>query len=579
MTDLYIDVGSTNVKYATDDGNVRSKPFPNPSRNDEPYFEVPIEKILSVVKEIIAKEKDAENIWLSVQMHGYVLSDEAHTPLTPYISWRDKRFLTLNEEYPFTIEKSYGTREKPNLAPFGIYTIAKEKQTLFARARYFDTLGSYLYFALTGVFATHLTDACASGFYSLSGNKNALTEQKPFSLLRFPAAETAVCARGTYDGKRVFVPVGDQQASIFGVAPRKNEVVLNTGTAAQLCTVEDGVPLGDFETRPYFSGKTLCTVTGLIGGAVYDQKTEGEICENYASAIEKLPKKEKLVAVGGLAEYHAEAFRRIGKAISNQYELKTNTGAIKGLMNLANKNEAGMMLSEIPFSNMPIILKSSGFDFFIIDCEHGGFDYSDVSKIIMTAKLVGLKCIIRLADNTRKDIIKFMDMGADGLLLQMTNTPKDIQKVVEYAKYAPIGKRGISTMRAHTLYDPPELLGYMQSANERTEIYAQIETVEGAKNVAEIANVEGVAGCLVGPNDLSADFGCLGEKNAPQVLSTIENVANACAKAGKRSGIITGNSTYLSKAKESGMQMFCVGSELNMLKDSACRTVQRIKDL
>lgn len=77
--------------------------------------------------------------------------------------------------------------------------------------------------------------------------------------------------------------------------------------------------------------------------------------------------------------------------------------------------EAGIMLSEVPFSNLPVILKKGGMDFFILDSEHGGFDYSDISKIIMTSRLAGLKCIVRLADNTRKDITKFMDMGADGL--------------------------------------------------------------------------------------------------------------------------------------------------------------------
>lgn len=138
--------------------------------------------------------------------------------------------------------------------------------------------------------------------------------------------------------------------------------------------------------------------------------------------------------------------------------------------------EAGIMLSEVPFSNLPVILKKGGMDFFILDSEHGGFDYSDISKIIMTSRLAGLKCIVRLADSTRKDIIKFMDMGADGLLLPMTNTAADIEKVVEYAKYAPLGRRGLSTMRAHTLYDPPKLLDYMKAANEATEIYAQIET-------------------------------------------------------------------------------------------------------
>ena len=241
--------------------------------------------------------------------------------------------------------------------------------------------------------------------------------------------------------------------------------------------------------------------------------------------------------------------------------------------------EAGIMLSEVPFSNLPVILKKGGMDFFILDSEHGGFDYSDISKIIMTSRLAGLKCIVRLADNTRKDITKFMDMGADGLLLPMTNTAADIEKVVEYAKYAPLGRRGLSTMRAHTLYDPPKLLHYMKEANEAKDIYAQIETAAGVENVVEILSVEGVSGVLTGPNDLSCDFGCLADNHAPQILSSIEKTAFEAVGRGKKSGIITGNENYLAKGKECGMTMFCVGSELNLLKSGTASTVKRIKEI
>jgi imidazolonepropionase-like amidohydrolase len=93
--------------------------------------------------------------------------------------------------------------------------------------------------------------------------------------------------------------------------------------------------------------------------------------------------------------------------------------------------KSGIMVSEISFANLPLILKGAGLDFFILDCEHGGFDYSDVSKILTVAKLCKLDCIVRLADNSRKDITKMMDMGAMGLLLPMTNCAADIEKMVD----------------------------------------------------------------------------------------------------------------------------------------------------
>lgn len=239
--------------------------------------------------------------------------------------------------------------------------------------------------------------------------------------------------------------------------------------------------------------------------------------------------------------------------------------------------QAGLMLSEIAFSNVPIIFKNSGLDFFILDCEHGAFDYSDISKIVTTAKLCGIKVIIRISDNSRKDIIKFMDMGATGLLLPMTNNPEDIKQVVKYAKYQPIGQRGISTMRAHTLYNPPKVTEYMPIANAHTEIYAQIETISGVENIAEILAVEGVHGCMVGPNDLSADYGCLGNPSALEILNAIKKVGAECKKQGKVGGIITANKSYIECAEESGLEMYSVGSELNAIAKYCKEIAKNVK--
>ncbi|MGN1099933.1 MAG: HpcH/HpaI aldolase/citrate lyase family protein [Christensenellales bacterium] len=237
----------------------------------------------------------------------------------------------------------------------------------------------------------------------------------------------------------------------------------------------------------------------------------------------------------------------------------------------------GMMLSEIPFLNGPVLFKSAGFDYFIIDTEHGGFDYQTISALITTSRLVNLECIIRLPDNTRRDIIRYMDMGADGLLLQMTNNAEDISKVVEYAKYYPLGHRGISTMRAHTMYSPKPLKEYMKEANEHTKIYAQIETVEGLRNAREILSVEGVNGFLMGPNDLSCDLGCIGE-TSERITEEIDRLTKISRDLHKESGIITSNKTYIGAAKRAGMELYCVGSELSMLKQSAVSTVKLIEE-
>jgi len=240
---------------------------------------------------------------------------------------------------------------------------------------------------------------------------------------------------------------------------------------------------------------------------------------------------------------------------------------------------SGIMMNEVAFHNFPLVISKSGLSFVILDYEHGGFSYPDMAGIIMSARCSGIKIIIRLSDNGRKDITKLMDMGADGLLLPMTNTSSDIAEVVCYAKYAPLGKRGISTTRAHTMYYLDNLSTYMREANNRTVIFAQIETISGIKNCAEILNVSGVSGVFVGPNDLSVDLGCIESNDFSPVTDAIGIIGKAAVSTGKLAGIITENHGYLKAAAGSGFSIFCCGSEISLWKKGCVDIAQEVARL
>ncbi len=238
---------------------------------------------------------------------------------------------------------------------------------------------------------------------------------------------------------------------------------------------------------------------------------------------------------------------------------------------LIERNEgrfcAGVMLNEVVFPNLPIIMHQAGMDFLILDYEHGSFDYMGMAGMIMVARLSGIPIMVRLPDNSRKDITKVMDMGADGLLLPMTNSVEEISEVVRYAKYAPVGQRGISTNRGHTFYNPGRMEEYMEQANGDTMIFAQIETGRGVKNMDEILDADGVDGIFIGPNDLSCDLGCLDREGGQEpVLEAIRTAGRRAAKFGKRAGIITEKDIFLEEAEKCGFDLFCCGSEISFWK-------------
>ena len=228
--------------------------------------------------------------------------------------------------------------------------------------------------------------------------------------------------------------------------------------------------------------------------------------------------------------------------------------------------QTGTMLSETAFAHLPVLIRNAGLKFFIVDCEHGPFDLREVSALVMNARLVGVKCFVRIPCIERENIIKFMDMGANGLILPMTNGAADIARVVEYAKYPPVGRRGVSTTRAHTLYDPGRLCDVMAAANERTQVFAQIETQAGCDHLWEIVNVCGVDGVFIGPNDLSVDIG-LADGPSNEIEMRIREIVRVANKAGKQAGIITTVERYIAAFVESGGQYISFGSELNAFKD------------
>lgn len=232
----------------------------------------------------------------------------------------------------------------------------------------------------------------------------------------------------------------------------------------------------------------------------------------------------------------------------------------------AGQERMGMFLSEIAAPNLLRLMKASGVDYVIVDCEHGYFDYSQVAALAAVGSGIGFPVIVRVAALTREPVQKYLDAGVDGLLVPMLETREQAEALVMYGKYAPEGKRGISTMRPHSNYNPGKLTEYTAAANERIILLAQIETKRGVENIEEIVRVPGIDGVLVGPNDLACDLGKMGDFSTPEIKDCIDRVIRAAAGAGIPSGIITSKVGLIKECRQKGMTLFSCDSELGLLK-------------
>lgn len=242
-------------------------------------------------------------------------------------------------------------------------------------------------------------------------------------------------------------------------------------------------------------------------------------------------------------------------------------------------SQIGIMISEVSNPNLIRIFKQAGMDYLIIDDEHGGFDFSQLSAMIAVATGIQMKTIVRVPGVDRNYILKALDMGADGILVPMVNTEEDAKKIVEFSKYVPVGKRGVSTTRAHTEYTPQNLKEYFKKANDKVFSYIQIETREAVANAGKIAAVEGIDGIFIGPNDLATDLGKPGEVTAPEVLDTIAEVAKKTKNAGKPLGVITGKQDLILACRELGFSIFSIGSETDLLLNGAKSRVKQYQEI
>ena len=240
------------------------------------------------------------------------------------------------------------------------------------------------------------------------------------------------------------------------------------------------------------------------------------------------------------------------------------------------KTVLGMFLSEIAHPNLIRVMQAAGADFVVVDCEHGYFDYSQVAAIAAVGSGFGFPVIVRIPSLKREYIQKYLDAGVDGVWVPMLETREQAEELVKFSKYSPMGKRGISTMRPHSDYNPGKLTEYTEKANARTMCFAQIETRKGAENAHEIATVPGLDGIFIGPNDMADDLGCMGDFNTPVMEETLQLIVDACKESGIPCGIVASNPEFLRKWAGRGMTMFSCDSELGLLKKGIQAMIKQV---
>jgi 4-hydroxy-2-oxoheptanedioate aldolase len=209
------------------------------------------------------------------------------------------------------------------------------------------------------------------------------------------------------------------------------------------------------------------------------------------------------------------------------------------------------------------IIAGSGFDWLLLDTEHSPNELPMVHSQLQA--LVGgtATAVVRPAWNDMVSIKRFLDLGVQTLLLPYVQSAQEAANAVSYTRYPPHGVRGVSLSSRANRFG--RIKDYPQRAQDELCVLVQIETRQGLDALEEIAAVEGVDGVFIGPADLSADLGHLGESNHPEVQATILDAIHRIRAAGKAPGILTGIEADAHRWLDAGALFVAVGSDLSLL--------------
>lgn len=223
------------------------------------------------------------------------------------------------------------------------------------------------------------------------------------------------------------------------------------------------------------------------------------------------------------------------------------------------------------------IMALAGFEWLVIDIEHTSTDLSTTENLIRTIQSKKLKALVRVSKNEEVVIKRVLDMGADGIIIPMVNSEDDAKKAVSYAKYPPIGKRGVGLYRASNY--GISFQEYKKWVEEELVIIAQIEHIDAVNNIDKILNVEGIDGIIIGPYDLSGSMGHPGEFERDDVKNAVQKVLDICKMKNIPSGfhVVDTDPNKLQEKIDQGCTFLAYGIDYFFMRDAAINGMKKIK--
>lgn len=218
------------------------------------------------------------------------------------------------------------------------------------------------------------------------------------------------------------------------------------------------------------------------------------------------------------------------------------------------------------------IAGATGFDWCLIDGEHAPWSPDAITSQLRALALGGTHAVVRVPVGEDWVIKQALDMGAQTLLVPMVDTGAQAERVVRATRYAPEGVRGLGAGVARVA-GWGRVADYAATANAQIGVIVQAETRAAIENLDDILAVEGVDCVFIGPADLSADMGYLGNPGADEVQAVIADAAARIRAAGKAAGIIHHDAATFPRYLDLGFNFLGVGADVSVMRKGLAATL------
>jgi 4-hydroxy-2-oxoheptanedioate aldolase len=260
--------------------------------------------------------------------------------------------------------------------------------------------------------------------------------------------------------------------------------------------------------------------------------------------------------------------------------MMVNSGRASPVQRFREAISQGMVIGPFSKSLDPAfieIMGHTGFDFVVLDLEHGPNSVLSLQNLIRAAEVSGLFPIVRVKHNSPSLISEVLDVGAGGIQAPSISSKEEAEEVVHAARFAPLGMRGVCRFVRAASYSSLDRYEYFAQANT-TVVVLQLEGVAAVRNIRQILSVKGVDIIFVGPYDLSQSLGVPGDVENPRVTEAMKTIVDECLTRDVVVGTFVDTIEGARKWRAAGVRYLCYSVDVGLFTEKCQETTRFLRD-